>query len=277
MSACAGAEGSPVLRVGGIPDQDTARLARRYQVFAAYLSEKLGVKVEYVPSANYAAVVTAFGQGDLQLAFFGGLTGVQARLQNPGSQAIAQRREDARFHSKFIARADLPLNSLADLKARAEDLSITFGSESSTSGHLMPRHFLDEAGIDAESGFKLAPNFSGSHDLTWKLVASGAFDVGTLNEHVWERAVAEGRADPSKVREFYTTPEYFDYNWTVPASLDQLYGEGFTDRVRSALLALSLTEHREILDLFSTEGFIESNNSNYGHIEEVGRSLGIIR
>jgi phosphonate transport system substrate-binding protein len=267
----------PALKVSGIPDQDAARLARRFQMFANYLSEELGTEVEYVPSVNYAAVVTAFTQGDLQLAFFGGLTGVQARLQNPGAQAIAQWEHDARFHSKFIVQSDLPINSLEDLKAHAKELSFTFGSESSTSGHLMPRHFLTEAGINPDTDFKSLPNYSGSHDLTWQLVEGGSFNVGALNEDVWERAVQEGKVDTSKVRVFYTTPDYYDYHWMARPDLNEIYGEGFTGRVQAALLKLNPQEHAEILELFSTERFIETNNSNYQAIEEGARNQGLIR
>ena len=221
--------------------------------------------------------MTAFSQGELQLAFFGGLAGVQARLQTEDAQAIAQREEDADFHSKFIVRAGLPINSLDDLKAQAEELTITFGSENSTSGHLMPRHFLLDTGIDPEDDFKSAPNFSGSHDLTWQLVASGAFDVGALSEAVWGRAVRDNRVDTGKVREFYTTPAYFNYHWTVQGGLDRVYGEGFTGRVRSSLLALNPKENKEILELFNTQKFVESSNGNYEAIEQVARDLGIIR
>lgn len=275
-TGCA-AEPEPALKVGGIPDQDTARLARRYQIFADYMAEELDVEVEYVPSADYAAVVTAFGQGELQLAFFGGLTGVQARLQNPGAVAIAQRENDAEFHSRFVARTGLDLNSLEDVKAQAGELTITFGSESSTSGHLMPRHFLTEAGVDPDQDFRAPPSFSGSHDKTWQLVQGGSYDIGALSEAVWERAVADGKADPAAVREFYTTPPYFDYNWTVRGDLDDTYGEGFTDKVQAALLNLNQEEHAEILELFSTEGFIETDNDNYQAIVDVGRNLGLIK
>ena len=277
LAACSGDGDQPVLRVGGIPDQDASRLARRYDVFADYLARELTVEVKYVPSVSYAAVVTAFAQGDLHLAFFGGLTGVQARLQDPGAQAIAQREHDAQFHSKFIVRAGLPISSLEDLKARAKDLTFTFGSESSTSGHLMPRHFLTQAGIDPDRDFRSLPNFSGSHDLTWQLVQSGSFDVGALNEDVWKRAVREGKVESSKVREFYTTPDFFDYNWTVGSDIEQVYGEGFIKRIQQALLTLNTETHQEILNLFNTERFVESNNDNYRAIEEVARSLGIIQ
>ena len=279
IAACTDAEDAeaPVLKVGGIPDQDTARLARRYESFSEYLSDALGVPVEFVPSVDYAAVVTAFSQEQLHLAFFGGLTGVQARLQKPGAEAIAQRENDAAFHSKFVARADLDLESLDDVMAQAGDLSITFGSPNSTSGHLMPRYFLKQAGIDAATDFRQEPNFSGSHDTTWQLVESGAFDLGALNEDVWDRAVRENRVDTGKVREFYVTPAYFDYNWTVQGELDEVYGEGFTDKIREALLDLDPHVHGEILELFSTNKFIPTSNDNYQAIENVARELEIIK
>ena len=277
LTACSSAEETPTLKIGGIPDQDIALLARRYAKFAEYMAAELNVPVEYVPSVDYAAVVTAFTQGELHLAFFGGLTGIQARLQNPGAQAIVQREYDGKFHSKLVRRADLDINSLGDLKAQAGDLTITFGSENSTSGHLMPRHFLVTGGIDPDEDFRSLPNFSGSHDLTWKLVHDGSFDVGALSDVVWDRAVREGKADESKVQEFYTTPAYFNYNWTVRPDLDGIYGEGFTARIQQALLKLNPEEHGEILELFSTEKFIVTNNGNYQPLEDVARSLGMFQ
>ena len=277
--ACAQDE-APKLRVGGIPDQDAQRLARRYEIFAGYLSKELGVPVEYVPSVSYSAVVTAFSQNDVQLAFFGALTGVQARMQNPGARAIVQRAHDAEFHSKYVVRGGdefADLNSLDDLIGKTGDLTITFGSESSTSGHLMPRYFLGEAGINVANDFRTPPGFSGSHDKTWQLVAAGSYDVGALAEDVWERAVTEGKADPAQVRELDTTPNYFNYNWTARADLDEVYGEGFTDKVQAALLALNTAEHGDILELFNTDQFIPTENANYQAIESVARELGIIQ
>ena len=276
ITACGGSD-APVLRVGGIPDQDASRLARRYDGFAEYLSQKLGVPVRYIPSADYAAVVTAFQQGNLDLAFFGGFTGVQARLRDPGAQAVAQREHDAEFHSKFIVRRDVPARSLEELVDLAGDLTFTFGSESSTSGHIMPRFFLRQAGLDPDSSFRSPPNYSGSHDLTWRLVESGAFDVGVLNEDVWERAVLEGLVDMSKVRVLATTPPYYDYNWTANSTLDERFGPGFTRKVQEVLLVLSTEDNKEILELFNTNRFISTKNENYQAIEEVARGLGIIK
>ncbi len=270
LPACGGGS-DKTFYIAGVPDQDATKLARRYEALTEYLSDELGVEVEYLPTVDYAATVIGFKRGDIDMAWFGGLTGVQARLAVEGSLAIAQRPRDAEFHSKFIARSGLEVHSLNDLKG----LTFTFGSESSTSGHLMPRHFMIEAGVSPDEDLDGPPNFSGSHDLTWKLVESGAFQAGALNEAVWEAALEAGKVDTEKVSEFYTTPAYFDYNWTIRDDASSRFGAGFTERVRRALLALD-EDDSEVLDLFSTDSFVETDNDNYGAIQEVAESLGIV-
>jgi phosphonate transport system substrate-binding protein len=264
---------SRTLNIGAIPDQDTAVLVRRFSGMADYLTRELGMETRYVPSVDYAAVVTGFKNGDIHLAWFGGLTGVQARKMTPGAVAIAQRPIDTQFHSAFIVQKDLPAQTLADLKS----YSFTFGSESSTSGHLMPRYFLQQAGVDADRDFKGLPNYSGSHEATWKLVETGAFQAGALNEPVWDAAVRDGRVDVNKVRKMYTTDAYYDYNWTVRGDLDATFGAGFTDRLKTALLTVDEDPAlAEILEGFSPDGFIEADNSLYGAIEEVSEHLELI-
>ncbi|PLR78565.1 putative selenate ABC transporter substrate-binding protein [Bacillus sp. V3-13] len=260
-----------VFKIGAIPDQSAADLNRSMEEMAKYLHEETGLKVEYVPSVDYAALVTAFERGDIHLAWFGGLTGVQARSLVPESEAIAQRPIDEQFHSVFIAQKGLNLKSLEDLKY----LSFTFGSESSTSGHLMPRYYLMEAGIDPNTVFDGEPNFSGSHDKTYKLVESGSFQAGALNEAVWKSAVEQNKVDTSKVDVFYTTPAYYDYNWTIN-DVDGQFGKGTKEKITNALLTMD-KEQKEILDLFFTDRFIKTENANYKAIEEVAKELEIIK
>ena len=276
LAACGDGDdgGTPALVIGGIPDQDVSTLERQFGLMAEYLERETGLEVRYAPSIDYAAIVTAFRRGDVQLAWFGGLTGVQAG--DAASEAIAQRPRDAAFHSVFIVQADLPVETLEDLAG----LSFTFGSESSTSGHLMPRFFLREAGIDADADLDGDPGYSGSHDKTRQLVAAGAFQAGALSEAVWERAVAEGDVDGSKVRAFFTTPPYFDYHWRLSADLDGRYGDGARDAIVAALLKLSRDlgeDEAELLELFQTDGFVQTNNANYDAIRDVARDIGIIR
>ncbi len=272
VAACS--SGGDVFFIGGIPDQDVSVLEERFEKLAQYLSDETGVEVRYVPSVAYSAVVTAFRGGDIQLAWYGGLTGVQARLAVPGAQAIAQREADERFRTVFVARPGSGITSLGDLRGK----SVSFGSPSSTSGHLMPRHFLAEAGVDPDEDFSVL-NYSGSHDKTWKLVESGAYDAGALNAVVWETRVAQGAIDTSKVDVFYTTPPYADYHWLVRPDLDDRYGEGVTEKMRQALLALDAGEggrQQAIMDAFQADRFIPTANEKYEAIEEIARQLGII-
>ena len=264
-------EEDKVFYIGAIPDQDAALLQNNMDKLADYLSEETGLNVEYTSSVDYAALVTGFERSEVHMAWFGGLTSVQAMAVAPEAQAIVQRPRDEQFTSVFVANPSLGLSSLEDVKGK----SLTFGSESSTSGHLMPRHFITEAGINVETDLSQAPNFSGSHDTTYKLVEAGTYEVGALNSAVWETAVKENKVDTSKVDVFYVTPEYYDYNFTIN-NVDAEFGEGTVEKVKAALLAMD-EEQKEILDFFATDKFIETKNENYDAIRDVAKSLGIIK
>lgn len=270
---CGGNEQSLVFTIAGIPDQNSTELARRYQEFTNYLSQTLQQEVKYVPTVNYSATVTGFRQGEIHMAWFGGLTGVMARMDDPNALAIAQRPADEKFHSVFIINQNVSVDK-GDL-SKLKGITFTFGDELSTSGHLMPRHFLLEAGLNPDEDFASQPSYSGSHDKTWKLVESGAFDGGVLNENVWRSAVDLGKVDVSKVQVFYKSPPYHDYNWTIRGDLDETFGLGFTQNVKNALMDLD-NNNSEILKMFSTDSFVATKNSNYDVIESIAVSVGII-
>jgi len=152
LAACSSAAGSEDVQpfvIGAIPDQDPEKLQRRFGLLADYLETELGVPVEYKPVTDYAASVTAFRVGDLDIVWYGGLTGVQARLQVEDAQALIQREGDDQFHSVFIAHVDSGIQPFDDVAGLAElkGHTFTFGSESSTSGRLMPQYHLGQAGV----------------------------------------------------------------------------------------------------------------------------------
>lgn len=272
---------APVLRVGAIPDQNPEKLNRLYGALSSELSEQLKVKVRYVPVSNYAAAVSAFRAGSLDLVWFGGLTGVQARLQTPGARVLAQRDIDARFTSVFIANGSSGLRPLSsqDQLIQLKGKRFTFGSESSTSGRLMPQYFMQQVGVLPSQFAGGRPGFSGSHDATIALVQSGAYQVGALNEQVWKSNVKNGRVDPAKVRVIWRTPPYVDYHWVARPGLDKRFGSGFTQRIQAALIGLKpdTTRRELVLSLFGAKRFIPANAKDYAPIEKVGRQLGKIR
>ena len=268
-------EDKPVLYIGGIPDQNVSLLEERFDGIANYLQSELGIEVRYKPSISYSALVTSFANGEVKLAWFGGLTGVQARSTVNGGKAIIQRPKDENFRSVFIVNNKLNVRSLKDLKG----YSLTFGSESSTSGHLMPRFFLMEAGLNPESDFKGPPSYSGSHDKTWKLVESGSFEIGALNAAVWDRAVSQESVDNDKVRSLKYTGTYADYHWVAHPAIETKFGDGVIDKISNILKSMEMSnpEAARILDLFQTDSFVDTQNENYSQIENTARSLGLLK
>lgn len=268
------------LVISAIPDQDPEKLQRLYGLLASYLSAELGVPVIYKPVIDYTASVTAFKVGDLDLVWYGGLTGVQARLQVDGAQAIAQRDIDANFHSVFIANTNSGIQPFSDLQGlqTLKGHTFTFGSDSSTSGRLMPQYFLKQAGISLED-FSGEAGFSGSHDKTIKLVEAGAYNAGALNEQVWESQVAAGEVDISNVIVVWRSPAYFDYHWVLHPNVARDFGAAMPDKITAALLKLdvNIPEHKAILDLFGAEKFIPTENANYAEIEAAAREIGKIK
>ena len=275
-----GATQTKPLMTGAIPDQDPEKLQRQYTKLADFLQKELKVPVEYKPVTDYVAAVTAFKVGDLDLVWFGGLTGVQARLQVPGSEAIAQRDVDEKFHSLLIANKQSglkPLKDTSNLK-QLKGHTFTFGSESSTSGRLMPQYFLQQAGLKLED-FKGEVGFSGDHDKTIKLVEAGSYDVGAVNEKVWLKRLQAKEVDPNKVQVIWRSPAYYDYHWVINPQVKQRYGDDFVKKVQNAFLKLDpkVPEQKEILDLLQANKFIPTQNSNYAQIEAVGRQIGKIK
>ena len=270
---------APTLTLGAIPDQDPQLLQRLYGLVATYLSKKLHVDVVYRPVTDYTAAVTGFKVGDLQLVWFGGLTGVQARAQVPGAQVIAQRDVDEAFHSVFVASTKSDLKPVATVRGLAElkGHSFTFGSDSSTSGYLMPEYFLRRAGLDDDS-FRGAPGFSGSHDATIALVSAGSYDAGVLNAQVWKTRLAAGQVDTSKIRVVYTSPAFHDYHWLARPDLDRTFGAGFTRRLRAVLLGIRPTTaaQRQFLTLFGAQRFVPAQPSDYAQIQSIARTLGLL-
>ena len=259
-----------VLRVSAIPDEAPTELQRKFAPLGKYLEAQTGMKVVFVPVSDYAAVVEALATKKIDMAWLGGFTFVQAKIRTNGTAIpIVQREEDAKFTSKFIT-ADPAIKSLNDLKGK----TFAFGVPSSTSGSLMPRYFLLQAGINPEKDFKNVA-YSGAHDATVAFVAAGKADAGVLNASVWEKLVEARKVDTDKVRVFATTPPYFDYNWTVRGDLDPALVKKLTE----AFLKLDAKnpEQAEIMQLQRASKFIPTKKENYESIEKAAQAAGLLK
>jgi phosphonate transport system substrate-binding protein len=266
-----GAQAQQVLRVTAIPDESPTELARKFAPLGQYLESKLGMKVEWTPVTDYAAAVETVVNKKIDLAWFGGFTFVQANVRSGGKIVpLVQREEDEKFRSVFITDARSGINKLEDLKGK----TLSFGSQSSTSGHLMPRSFLLAAKINPDVDLKRVA-FSGAHDATIAAVASGKVDAGALNISVWEKFIAEKKVDTTQVKVFYTTPAYYDYNWSVHADMPQ----ALQDKIKAAFLALdpNTPQGKEILGLQRATKFVPTKPENYTGIKAAAENAGLLK
>ena len=260
-----------VLRVTTIPEEAATEQMRKFGPLSNYLEKNLGMKVEFTPVNDYPAAVEAMVNKQVDLVWFGGFTYVQANIRSGGKVVpFAQREEDTKFRSVFITQKNSGITKLTDLKGK----QVSFGSQSSTSGHLMPRTFHLEDGINPETDFKRVA-YSGAHDATIASVVSGRVDAAALDITVWNKFVNEGKVDTSKVDVFYTTPPYFNYNWSVHADMPAAQRE----KIAKALFALDMNtpEGKEILTLNRATKYIPTKADNYKNLELAGRSAGLIK
>lgn len=256
-----------------IPDQDQSQLGIRFGKVADYLTKELGVPVKYVPVKSYSATITAFRNNQVQLAWFGGLSGVRARLLVPGSEAIAQGQEDTEFITYFIAHAGSGLKPSEQFPAGIAGKSLTFGAKGSTSGRLMPDYYIREHFGKAPDDIFSLVGFSDNHSRTIALVQSGAYQVGVTNYKVWEDELQEGKIDTSKVSVIWKTPPYQDYHWTIRGDVDSEWGDGFKARVKQALLNM---DDPDLLAAFPRSRFISASNEDYQPILDIAKKIGLI-
>lgn len=264
------AQAQTVFRVTTIPEEAATEQVRKFTPLAAYLEKALGLKVEFTPVNDYPAAVEALVNKKVDLVWFGGFTHVQANIRSGGKIVpLAQREEDTKFQSVFIAKTDSGIKTLADMKGK----QVSFGSQSSTSGHLMPRSYLLTANINPEKDFRRIA-YSGAHDATIASVVSGKVDAAALDITVWRKFVGENKVDTKAVDVFYTTPGYFNYNWSLHADMPA----ALQAKVKAALLALDPAnpEHAEILRLNRASRYIATQPENYKGLEAAARSAGLL-
>ena len=260
--------GQQRLRLTMIPTTDPGKVIRESQPLLSYLEKETGAKIELTVPTNYAAAVEAIASDQVDIAYLGGFTYVQAS-KRAGVVPLVQRDRDQNFHSLFIAQVDSNISNLSDLKGH----TFAFGDVNSTSGHLMPEYFMRESKVDPDVIARAI--YSGGHDATALAVANKKVDAGALDETVYQRMVKDGKIDPSKVKVFYTTPPFYDYIWVARKGLDPKLAESFT----AAFLKLDANDptHKTILDLLNAAKYVKAVDSNYDKLRQAAKDSGLLK
>ncbi|MFV9616143.1 MAG: putative selenate ABC transporter substrate-binding protein, partial [Gammaproteobacteria bacterium] len=232
-----------------------------------------GVSVKYIPVKSYAAAISAFRNNQVQLAWFGGLSGVKARDLVRGSEALAQGVEDKQFETYFIANKATGLQLSETFPDGIRGKVFTFGSKGSTSGRLMPEYYVRQHFKSSPKDVFSRVGFSGDHSRTIALVQTGAYEVGAVNYKVWQSEKQQGKIDSDKVSVIWKTPAYPDYQWSVRGDVDDTWGKGFKEKIRQALLTMN---EPDLLAAFPRSGFIPASNEDYAPIKKVAKEIGLI-
>lgn len=266
------------LYISAIPDEKITDQKAKFDKLAEYLSGKLGVPAEFIFSKDYADSVTKFKNGEVQLVWFGGLSGVQARMAVEGAQAIAQGKADPTYKSYFIANKSTGLKESPDFPQAIKDMTFTFGSPGSTSGRLMPTFFImqNNGGVKPDEWFASEPGYqtSGGHVATANAVADGTYQIGALNYKTYDSLVAENPAIAENTSIIWTTPLYADYNFTIHPDVEKEFGAGFIGKVQQALVEAPAGS--DTLKAINREAIIPAKNEDFDGIKETAVQLGLI-
>lgn len=256
----------PVLRVGLVPNQAPDKIKAQYEPFRQYLQQKLNIPVELFVATDYAGVVEAMANDKLDVAYFGGLTYVQAKQRakiHPIVTEVDVETQTTKYYSLIIAPADSDLKGVNEIKGK----TFAFGDISSTSGSLYPRFMLDQAGIKVPDDLKNVV-YTGGHDATAQAVQNGTVDAGGIEGRILQKLIAKGTVDGSKIK-VLEKHLVEGYPWVVRDNLDK----GLEDKIIQAFIELN---DPTLLDLMRATAFAKVTDANYTEVEQQAQRLGLL-
>jgi phosphonate transport system substrate-binding protein len=170
-------EDMPVFRVGLLGGENEADRLRNNECFRAAMEERLGVSVELFPAPDYAGVMQGLVAGQLDYASLGASAYAGIYLQDADAvEPIfvgAEADGSTGYYAAMYARSDSGIESLEDMKGR----SLAYADPNSSSGYLIPRFELRQAGIDDTEYFSRT-GFGGGHEQAVIAVLGGQYDAG---------------------------------------------------------------------------------------------------
>lgn len=258
--------GTSPLRISMIPTTDPSKALRQNQPLLAYWQKQTGRTPELTIPTSYAAVVEALVNNKVDIAYLGGFTYVQAAAR-AGVRPLVQRAIDQQFQSVFITPAHSRIHSLSDLHGQ-----FVFGDVNSTSGHLMPLYYMEQANVDPK--VIQGAIFSGAHDATALAVANGRAEAGAMDEQVYHKMLATGQLKSDAVRVFYTTPPFFDYVWVASGNLDPKIAQAFANSMLG--LRSDDPEQKTVLEILNAQRYVAARDADYAKLREAAIRAGLL-
>ncbi len=246
--------------------KEPAALREAAQRLGEALEQQLNRPVRVVVPLDYSASVQALVSGQADAAYVSALPFLLARRDGGAELLLAEQRVDTRgtartdYDSIFVVRTDSPLRSVEDLKSQAPSLHMVFTSPTSTSGYVFPYQRLIKLGVlarkqDPRTGFRQV-SFGGSYTQALQEVAEGRADIAAVSDYTMEGPHADiylPATQRAGLRVLGRTPGVPTHLVAVRKGLDEPTRAG----VRRALLQLSRTQPKLLVDVYGASTFVE--------------------
>lgn len=251
------------LVVGVIPSLNQGNMQTAMDKLSKHFESELDIPVEITVYPDYQAVVQAMNYDEVNMAYFGPSTYIDANEQS-GARAIMTQLIDGEpfYYSYIITHKDSPLTSIEDLVAQSKDLTFAFGDPSSTSGSLIPSIELKKQGVFTNQNEHQFDNllYTGGHDATALAVENKQVDAGAIDSAIFDTLQANGKiGDNFKI--IWQSEKLFQYPWAV----SKVVSDELVAMIQDAFLNV---KDQEILDAFAATGFTVATDADYEAIRE---------
>lgn len=256
------------VKIGYLPDQSSVQLDSRYKRLAVYLSEQTGLSISLTPVSSYDDLVYKIISREVDFANFGAYTFLKAENSNAAS-ALVMRNTDLEFTSTFLIKNSLQATKLSETAS----LTFSFGNRLSTSGHLMPRYFMKQLGIEPE-WFYSDILYSQTHDQAAKSIEKGLAEIAVLNSQIATNMFNNNDLDRSKVRILWVSPPYVDYVWAIHPDIDDTIKELLLDAFLN--LDAATSEHKRILSALGADFYVPAISADFEIIREIAFEMKLL-
>lgn len=177
---------------------------------AARMSDRFKCEVEVVSYPGVNELIKAIKKGEVDIAListFGFLRLQEGRSAHPMIPLVTWHTNPAdtgHYRCVFIASRVSQVSTLRQIAEQAGSIRLLLVSNSSTSGNLIPRIFLNGWGIPLpEAQFKKV-HYAGTHLAVAEGVARGEADLGALGSNAFFEFV---RDQPDALQQLWISPE----------------------------------------------------------------------
>lgn len=266
-----GQESQQTVEMGVVPDVDPDTAVEQNTGLANYLENRLDVSIDLSTSADYAGMVRSMAAGQVDIAYFGGVSYILAHHRADAEPVVVGSQDGStEWHSVFVANVASDVTEMADVTSSPGQYELVFGDPISTSGTVMPTYYL-QTEYDTSPADFASTTHVGAHDATAKTIANGSGDVGALNARIYDSLVEDGTLGDDVV-EVWRTPGFPDYPWAVAPSV----GEGRTDAVREAFTELDDRGESDILATQNVDEYVPVTHDDFTSLNDGVEMAGLL-